>query len=67
MTDQQGEIEGAAEIAMAGMDAGYWLRCTDSFEREVMQRVAQRRNALAADERQDLAGRIINLLSKSIK
>jgi hypothetical protein len=54
-------------VAMAGMDAVYWLRCGDPFERNVIQRVAERRAILASEERQDLAGRIINLLGKSLK
>jgi len=54
-------------VAMAGMNAVHWLRCGDPFERNVIQRIAERRAILAADERQDLAGRIINLLGKSFK
>ena len=54
-------------IAMAGMDPEHWLKCQDPFERNVLQRIAERRAVLSGDERQDLAGRIINLLGKSLK
>lgn len=54
-------------IAAAGMPAWKWLTCTDPFERMVIERVAQRRHSIAADEREDLAGRIVSTLGKALK
>jgi len=54
-------------VAMAGMNAIGFLRETDPFERALIQAVAQRRIAIAEEERQDLAERIINVLAKSLK
>lgn len=54
-------------IAMAGMNPMRYLMGTDSFERAVMVAIADRRNNLANEERQDLAGRIINTLNESMK
>lgn len=56
-----------AYIAMAGMNPVVWMTTSDNLLRGLMERIANRRNELAANERQDLAGRIINLLGKSIK
>lgn len=52
---------------MAGMDARRFLFEMDPFKRALIQAVAQRRVAIAEEERQDLAERIINVLAKSMK
>lgn len=53
-------------IAMAGMNPTRFLFEGDQFVRSVMQAVADRRAGIAADERQDLAERIISVLGRSI-
>jgi hypothetical protein len=52
---------------MAGMNPMRWLEETDPLRRAAMTAVAQRRVDIAADERQDLAERIIDVLGKSMK
>ena len=54
-------------IAMAGMNPMRWMMEKDPFIRSVMQATAQRRVDIAAEERQDLAERIIDVLGKSMK
>jgi hypothetical protein len=54
-------------VGMAGMDPRKWLEEKDPFKRSVMQTIAQRRRDVAEDERQDLAQRIITVLSENIK
>lgn len=54
-------------ISMAGMNPRQWLFCTDPFERSAMLAVAEQRRDTAAEERQDLADRIINALSAAMK
>lgn len=54
-------------VAMAGMNASGFLFEMDPFKRALIQAVAQRRTAIAEEERQDLAERIINVLAKSLK
>lgn len=54
-------------ISLAGMNPLRFLFEEDHFVRSVMQTVAGRRVQIAADERQDLAERIISVLGRSIK
>jgi hypothetical protein len=54
-------------IAMAGMNPMRWLEEISSPPSRGMTAVAQRRVDIAADERQDLAERIIDVLGKSMK
>lgn len=54
-------------MAMAGLNPMQWLTSKDPFVREVMRSVAQRRADIAADEREDLAERIIAALGRSMK
>lgn len=54
-------------MAMAGMDARGFLFEMDPFKRALIQAVAERRVAIAEEERQDLAERIINVLAKNLK
>lgn len=54
-------------MAMAGLNPMQWLTSKDPFVREVMRSVAQRRADIAADEREDLAERIIGALSRAMK
>lgn len=54
-------------MALAGLNPMRWLNSSDPFERAAMQAVAQRRADIASEERQDLAERIINALSKAMK
>lgn len=54
-------------IAMAGMNPLRFLNSTDTFEKSVMVSIANRRVGIAAEEREDLAERIISTLGKSMK
>jgi len=54
-------------IGMAGMNPSTWLRSDDQFLRGLMEIIAQRRVKIAADEREDLAVRIISTLAKAMK
>lgn len=54
-------------IAMANMNPKAYLFNRDPFEISVLTAVAERRRDIAAEERQDLAERIISVLGRSMK
>jgi hypothetical protein len=54
-------------VAFSGQDPRAYLREKDSFERSIMQVVAEKHLKLVQDFQEDLARRIIKTLGESMK